>query len=79
MTGDLGYNVARVDQTFVSILRQESVVDYNLVQSYLSRDTSDGASARMSEYWDTLERRQRLQQSVSLFPSTVSSTAGCTD
>ena len=42
MTGELGYNVSRVDQTFVSILRQESVVDYDLVQSYLSRDTSDG-------------------------------------
>ena len=73
MTGELGYNVARVDQTFVSILRQESVVDYNLVQSYLSRDSSEGASARMNEYWDTLERRQRLQESVDLFPSTVNS------
>ena len=73
MTGDLGYNVSRVDQTFVSILRQDSVVDYDLVQSYLNRDTSESASARMSEYWDTLERRQRLQQSVDLFPSTVNS------
>ena len=73
MTGELGYNVSRVDQTFVSILRQESVVDYGLVQSYLSRDTSESASARMGEYWDTLDRRQRLQESVDLFPSTISS------
>ena len=73
MTGELGYNVSRVDQTFVSILRQESVVDYDLVQSYLSRETSESASDRLSEYWETLERRQRLQQSVDLFPSTVSS------
>ena len=73
MTGNLGYNVARVDQTFVSILRQESVVDYNLIQSYLHRDTSEGASDRMTEYWNTLERRNRLQQSVDLFPSTVNS------
>ena len=54
MTGELGYNVSRVDQTFVSILRQESVVDYDLVQSYLSRETSESASDRMSEYWETL-------------------------
>ena len=73
MTGELGYNVSRVDQTFVSILRQESVVDYDLVQSYLSRETSESASDRLSEYWETLERRQRLQQSVDLFPSTVNS------
>ena len=73
MTGELGYNVSRVDQTFVSILRQDAVVDYDLVQSYLSRDTSTSNSARISEYWDTLDRRKRLQESVDLFPSTVSS------
>ena len=27
----------------------------------------------MAEFWDTLERRQRLQQSVDLFPSTINS------
>ena len=69
MTGDLGYNVSRVDQTFVSILRQEPVVDYNLVQSYLSR--GDTTSTRMTEYWETLDRRNQLQSSIDLFPETV--------
>jgi len=71
MTGELGYNVSRVDQTFVSILRQDTVVDYNLVQSYLSRE--DTTSTRMVEYWETLERRKQLQASMNLFPETVNS------
>ena len=35
MTGDLGFNVARVDQTFVSLLRQQPMVDYDRVHQFL--------------------------------------------
>ncbi len=73
MTGDLGYNVARVDQTFVSILRQDPVVNYEKVYQFIQESSSSQGSARISEYWETLNRRQQLSNAVDLFPDIIDS------
>ncbi len=71
MTGDLGYNVCRVDQTFVSILRQDTTVNYDRVQQYIQASLGNTEEQRISEYVQTLARREQLRSQVGLFPTTI--------
>ena len=71
MTGDLGYNVSRVDQTFVSILRQETVIQYDQVQQFIQASNDTDSDRRTQEYFQTLARREQLRSQVDLFPMTI--------
>lgn len=71
MTGGLGYNVSRVDQTFVSILRQETVIQYDQVQQFIQASNDTDSDRRTQEYFQTLARREQLRSQVDLFPMTI--------
>ena len=71
-TGQLGYNVTRVDQRFVDSLSTSSEIDFSMVESAVQQSIGTSDSERVSEYLRTLERRQQLRPFTSLFPTSVS-------
>ena len=78
MTGDLGLNVSRVDQTFIDLLQQNTQIDYTRVYAHIQQYQNAQSQniedvSRHQEYWQALERRNFLKNQIDIFPTTISS------
>ena len=71
-TGQLGYNVTKVDQRFVDSLSVSSEIDFSMVEASIQQSIGASDTERVNEYLRTLERRQQLRSFTNLFPSSVS-------